>query len=239
MADEAPKDPPAEDKPLLDEDKKKEDENKDDKKDDDKKDDEKKETEEDEDSEDEEEPEKNYIDCCCCLCTCSNKKTGDLSCFVCLPIKFGIVLLGLFYFFLAIVVITWYFFMLLNQYIDWWFPAVALLLLAPLVVGTFFIVLFFIKDKRASRGKLGPACQLAIISLSLVAVWNLIYFVWLYKIDPDTVYQGMNEGPYHKTPKRVYIFSILAETTILVAFFTYAICVTERYYDAMLPEESK
>jgi hypothetical protein len=75
---------------------------------------------------------------------------------------------------------------------------------------------------------------LAIISLSLVAVWNLIYFVFFYHDDEDVVFQGMNEGPYKKTPKKVYIFSILAETATLVAFFTYAICVTGRYSDRML-----
>ncbi len=153
---------------------------------------------------------------------------------MCLPIKAGIVILGVFYFALTVTLVTWNFFLMLNEYIHWWFPTVVLALLVPLVIGTCFFVNFFTKDKKSSRGKLGPACQLAIISLCLVAVWNLVYFVWLYKRDPDTVYQGMNEGPYRKTPKKVYIFSILAETVVLVAFFAYAICVCERYYDAML-----
>ena len=198
-----------------------------------------KKSEEEEDSEDEEWPKNNLEPCCCCLCVCSNEKTSDLTCCGCLPIKCGIVSLGIIYFTLTVVLVTWNFFMMLNEYIDWWFPVVSLALLIPLVIGTCFFVVFFTKDKRASRGKLGPACQLAIISLSLVAVWNLVYFIWLYKKDKDTVYQGMNEGPYKKTPKKVYVFSILAETIVLVAFFTYAICVTERYYDAMLPEDKK
>lgn len=158
---------------------------------------------------------------------------------MCLPIKCGIVTLGIFYFTLTVVLVSWYFFMMLNEYIHWWFPVISLVLAAPLIIGTCFFVSYFTQDKKSSRGKLGPACQLAIISLSLIAVWNLIYFVWLYHADPDTVYQGTNEGPYKKTPKKVYIFSILAETVILVSFFTYAICVCERYYDAMLPPKKE
>lgn len=192
-----------------------------------------------EDSRDEWKPKDNLESCCCCLCVCSNERTKDLTCCMCLPIKAGIVILGAFYFTLTVALVTWNFFLMLNEYIDWWFPTVVLLLLIPLVIGTCFYVNFFTKDKKSSRGKLGPACQLAIISLALVAVWNLVYFVWLYKKDKDTVYQGMNEGPYRKTPKKVYVFSILAETVILCAFFTYAICVCERYYDAMLPPTPK
>jgi len=37
-----------------------------------------------------------YGDCCCCHCVCANNKTQDLKCFGCLPIKCGIVGIGIF-----------------------------------------------------------------------------------------------------------------------------------------------
>lgn len=186
-----------------------------------------------EESEEEEKPKDVYEQMCCFVCICGNEKTKDLTCCGCLPLKCGIVTLGCFYFALTVVIVSWYFFMMLNEYIDWWFPTIALVLTIPQIVGTSFWVYYFTKDKMATRGKLDVACYIAIISISLVAVWNVWYFVWLYHKDPEFVYQGMNEGPYKKTPKKVYIFSILAEAAVLNAFFFYATCITRRYYDVM------
>jgi len=78
--------------------------------------------------------------------------------------------------------------MLMNEHIDWYFPVVSIALLAPMMVGACFFVVFFTKDKQSSRGKIGPACTLAIIALSVVAAWNVIYFVFLYKKDKEVVF---------------------------------------------------
>ena len=191
--------------------------------------------------ESEEEEEKvppHYEQMCCFVCICGNERTKDITCCGCFPLRCGIVTLGCFYFALTCIIVSWYFFMMLNENIDWWFPTIALLLTAPQIVGTSFWVYYFTQDKRSTRGKLNIACMFAIISLALVAAWNVWYFVWLYHRDPEFVYQGMNEGPYKKTPKKVYIFSILAEAAVLIAFFSYAMCVCERYY-AVMPNDKK
>jgi hypothetical protein len=107
---------------------------------------------------DDEEVKPHFENCCCFVCVCNNDKTKELTCCGCLPMRCGIVTLGVFYFTLSCVVISWYFFMMLNEHIAWWFPAVALVLLAPLVTGTFFWVNYFIRDQRSTRGKLGVAC---------------------------------------------------------------------------------
>jgi len=49
----------------------------------------------------------------------------------------------------------------------------------------------------------------------------------------------MNDGPYKKTPKKTYVFSILFETAVMVAFFAYSLCVCEKYYDAMDTKKDK
>merc|ERR1719263_271222 len=180
--------------------------------------------------------------CCCCLCVCSNDKTKELSCFGCFPIKCGVMAIGIFTFGLTILLCTYNFFFILNEYVAWYFPVVVLVLLIPLVIATFFWVVWFTKDDIGARGKLGPACQLTIISIALCCIWTLCYFIWLYK--RDSVYTGYGDpeilsGGYRKTPKKVYLFLILAETLILVALYAYFICICERYYDHMLHKEEE
>lgn len=181
--------------------------------------------------------------CCCCLCVCSNTNTENSSCFGCFPIKCGVVAIGVFTLTLAIILCTYNFFFILNVYVHWYFPVVVLVLLIPLVVAVFFFVVFFTKDTISSRGKLMPACQLTIISITLCCIWTICYFIWLYK--RDAVYTGYGDPEvflgYHKIPKKVYIFTILAESIILVALYAYFLCVCQRYHNDMKeePEEKK
>lgn len=74
-----------------------------------------------------------------------------------------------------------------------------------------------------------------IISLSLVAVWNVVYFVWLYK--GDTVYIGWGgPGEYKKFQKKFYIFVCLFDTAILLVFYSYFLCVVSNYKNALRRE---
>jgi len=50
---------------------------------------------------DPEEKEDNLSECCCCLCVCSNKKTENLTCCLCIPIKAGVTAIGVITFVLA------------------------------------------------------------------------------------------------------------------------------------------
>lgn len=179
--------------------------------------------------------------CCCCLCACSNNLTDKLSCCGCFPIKCGIMAIGIFTFVLTIILVTYNFFFILNEFVAWYFPVVVLVLLIPLVIATFFWVVWFIKDDIGARRTLQVACQLTIVSLTLSCVWTLCYFIWLYK--KDSVYTGYGDPEvftgYHKTPKKVYLFTILAETIVLVLLYAYWLCICDRYYDAMLQKEEE
>ena len=183
----------------------------------------------------------NLEPCCCCLCVCSNDKTVNSSCLGCLPIKCGVLMIGIFTFVLACILITYNFFFILNEYVAWYFPVVVLVLLIPLVISVFFFVVFFTKDTISTRGKLGPACQLALISIALAAIWTLCYFIFLYK--KDAVYTGAGDPEYQqgykKTSKKVYVFTILAESIVLIALYAYFICICETYYSDMKEDKEE
>ena len=181
------------------------------------------------------ETEEIYGDCCCCHCVCANNKTQDLKCFGCLPIKCGIVGIGIFTLCLAAWQISYNFFLILNDLVVWWYPVVTLSLLIPLYIAANFFVVWFTKDQLSTRSKLIAACILIIVALSLVAVWNVVYFVWLYK--GDTVYIGWGgPGEYKKFQKKFYIFVCLFDTAILLVFYSYFLCVVSNYKNALRRE---
>jgi hypothetical protein len=52
-------------------------------------------------------------------------------------------------------------------------------------------VSWFTKDSKATRSLLFTSQILALVSVLLLAIWNIIYFVGLYK--KDLYYSGMGE----------------------------------------------
>jgi hypothetical protein len=75
---------------------------------------------------------------------------------------------------------------------------------------------------------------LALVSVFLLACWNLIYFVFIYK--KDKFFAGMGDIPsnvYTQQNKKNFLFTMLAETVILLCFFGYFLCVTAAYSEDM------
>jgi len=99
-----------------------------------------------------------------------------------------LITIGIFYFFVTIALFVEVFYCLLNEYIHWWYVPVACVLLVPLIIGAVFFIRFFTKDQESTRSKILHAMYMAMISFSLLAIWNLCYFQWLYKY--DVVYAG-------------------------------------------------
>ena len=194
-------------------------------------DDDKKSTEE---SEDDPTPTDILSPCCCCLCVCSNNFTEERSCCGCFPIKCGVVTIGIFTFILTLVLVIWNFFLFLNDYIHWWFTFIVLLLYIPLIIGAAFFVCWFTEDKKSTRTMIMTSCILIIVSLVLVVSWYLIYFIWIYK--RDGFYQGMGDpkdNVYTKSNKKTFLFTFLGETVGLLALYSYFLCVTTSYMQAM------
>jgi hypothetical protein len=127
---------------------------------------------------------------------------------------------------------------MLNDQVAWWFPLVNLFLLIPTYVAASFFVVWFGKDCVSSRGRLYCGCIVVIVSPSLVAVWAVIYFVWIYK--RDTVYYGWgrDEANYLKYQKKYYIFRELLYAVLVITAYAYFLCVCLRYATLLKTERS-
>jgi len=174
--------------------------------------------------------------CCCCICHCSRPETVNLSCFGCFPIKCGIVSIGILTLFLILSSLAEIFAMLLNEGIHWWYVLVALLLLIPTILAASFLTAFFNTDNGARRAKLRSACILVIISFSLLAVWNIIYFQCWYK--GENVSMGQSDFKYTQTKKQ-YVFWSVFTSLVIDGFYAYFICVVCHYRNALRKEEEE
>ena len=129
------------------------------------------------------------------------------------------------------------FYLLLDKYIHWWYVVVAVILLIPQLIGATFWVFWYSEDNHTTRGKLDVALYLTIISYSLLAIWNLIYFMALYK--EQYVYIGSDDAGYIVFTKKYYIFWSLFLTAWIISFFGYWVCVARRYHRRLAPKEKK
>merc|ERR1711934_1190252 len=90
-----------------------------------------------------------------------------------------------------------------------------------------------------SRGKLTGACILVLVSIGCVAVWNVIYYVAIYKRDDVFIGYGVSEDKYQKFQKKYYLFKVLLEAAILLAFYGYFMCVIQTYKDLLRSPKEK
>ena len=156
-----------------------------------------------------------------------------MTCCCVVPIKCGVTTIGVFAIVLATVELSAQFFLMLNDQVQWWYCVVNLALLLPTYIAASFFVVWFGKDTVESRGRLGCACILIIVSAGLMATWAIVYFVWIH--DGDTVYYGWGttqEG-YVKYQKKYYLFRELAWGIIVIGLFSYFICICGRYSRAL------
>lgn len=142
--------------------------------------------------------------------------------------------------FLAVALISYNFFLILNDYFAWYYPVIILVLYVPIIIACSFFIVFFTRDKNSTRGKLVTACMFVIIAVVTKTIFTFIYIYYFYK--QDVVYLGYNDPAEHKYihfTKKYYIFLEILYAIIIVTFFAYFMCVVERYYDLMKPEEKE
>merc|ERR1712166_236507 len=189
--------------------------------------------------EEEIDPRHRFIDetevCCCCICNCSRPETRNLSCFGCFPIKCGIISTGILTLFLITSTFIEIFYFILSDYIHWWFVLVAVCLLIPAIIAACMLVKFINSDNHSSRGNVRGAYIMVIISYSLLAIWNIIYFNAWYK--NGEVLAGGEQTGYYRLSKKQYLFWSLFITCIIDAFYAYFICVIAHYRNALRGDE--
>jgi len=165
--------------------------------------------------------------CCCCICQCQTKETKDLACCGCFPIKFGVYAIGIITFCLLIFLFVEIFYCLLIEYDDWWYVLVGEVLLIPLIIACTFFVVFFAKETDTTRTTLFAGCQLVLISVTLLAVWNVCYFYFFYKY--DAVYTGTADLGYIKQTKKQFIVWSMFLAAAIDAVYAYFLCVCHTY----------
>lgn len=165
--------------------------------------------------------------CCCCVCHCQDEEDRPYSCCGCFPIKCGLITIGILTLLVTVALFIEIFYCLLNEYIHWWYVPVALLMICPLIVGSIFVIRFFTKDQQGSRTRMWIAMLLAIISFTLLAIWNLIYFQWLYKY--DIVFAGADVVGYTMQTKKAFMVWSLFIGIVLDFTWAYFLCVATTY----------
>ena len=108
----------------------------------------------------------------------------------------------------------------MNEYLHWWYTLVVLILLTPLLVSASFTISWFTKDSKATRTMFFTAQILALVSVLLVCIWNIIYFVAIYK--KDLYYSGMGEiskNVYTTQSKKVFLFIMIV---FLITFCSFS-----------------
>lgn len=171
----------------------------------------------------------------CINCLCSNNALRKLSCCGCFPISCGVYTIAVLIILLTILVFFEIFFMLQNDGMAWWYVFVCLCLLAPAVIGAAFCVMFIMRNRNWTRCLMVWACILFLISVVLIVSWNAIYFIFLsrkYQVTAGTEKIGGHWGEYEST-RKVYVFYMILFGLIVVAIFSYFICVTWTYKEAL------
>jgi hypothetical protein len=182
-----------------------------------------------------------YEECCCCYCHCSDKETKDVTCCGCFPIRCGVLVIGILTVSFTLYMFCASFFFIMNEYIKWWFPFVSLILMAPAIIGSCNFLGWFTKDCKRTRGNLTSALVLNLVSWSLVMVWQVAYFLWLYKNDTVYLGYGTDTESYQAWSKKGYIFWLLAEGSVAITLLAYFLCVIRKYINRFgeTPEEKK
>jgi hypothetical protein len=162
-------------------------------------------------------------DCCCCLCGCSNELTENVKCCFCLPIKAGIVIIGMIVLLLAGTQFLNAYMQFMNATTPWWKPTVTIVLISPAVVSVCFFIGWYTKDCTRTRSTLTAAVIQGLTSYVLVIIWQIIYFFAIEKKDQVGSGFGDDLDTYRFQSKKRFIYGQLAMGIVAIAFYIFAI----------------
>jgi len=175
--------------------------------------------------------------CCCCVCQCEDAQTLGRKCCVIFPLKCGIQVVALSIILLAVAQFFEVFYQLLNDNIDWYYVLVGCLLLIPIVVAFAFAIAFFADEGDTERVLLRTGLILTLVSITLSAAWNAVYFWFIYKV-PEVTTGNDGVGFLKVTKKQEIVFSIYI-AVVIDAFVAYFICITTEYIECYREDSIK
>jgi len=146
------------------------------------------------------------------------------------PIKCGVQFIALLTVLIAVCQFLEIFYQILNDNIDWWYVLVGVLLSVPLVVALAFAICFYNEETDSTRVLLNTGLILTIVSLTLGAIWNAVYFWFFYKHN-DVVTGNDGVGYTKATRKQEIVFSAYI-ALVADCFFAYFLCVMANYIHA-------
>jgi|ERR1719272_2742259 len=118
---------------------------------------------------------------------------------------------------ITVVFFVWNFWNFMNEYLHWWYTLTCLVILIPLLVAAFFTVGWLAGDSKTTRKLLYTSTILALVSIILLCIWNMIYLLGLYKWD-DFYYGSGDIDSHHYTHinKKLYIVLDIFKTIVLL-----------------------
>jgi len=163
--------------------------------------------------------------CCCCVCQCEyeDPEAKALKCCLLFPLKCAVQTIGIIVVTVVVCQFLEIFYQILNDNIDWWYILVGVLLSVPLIIAGAFAICFFNKETDHTRVLLRSALILTIISITLSAAWNSVYFWFFYK-HHDVVTGNDGVGYTRATKKQEIVFSVYF-ALVLDCFFAYFLCI--------------
>jgi hypothetical protein len=153
------------------------------------------------------------------------------------PLKCGIQVVALSIILLAVAQFFEVFYQLLNDNIDWYYVLVGCLLLIPIVVAFAFAIAFFADEGDTERVLLRTGLILTLVSITLSAAWNAVYFWFIYKV-PEVTTGNDGVGFLKVTKKQEIVFSIYI-AVVIDAFVAYFICITTEYIECYREDSIK
>lgn len=175
--------------------------------------------------------------CCCCVCQCEDQQTLGRKCCIIFPLKCGIQVVALTVVLIALAQFFEVFYQLLNDNIDWYYVLVGCLLLIPIVIAFGFCVAFFADEGDSERVLLRTALILTLVSITLSAAWNAVYFWFIYKV-PEVKTGNDGVGFISVTKKQEIVFSIYI-ACVIDAVVAYFICITQEYIECYREDSIK
>lgn len=175
---------------------------------------------------------------CCCICECSNIQTRGKTCLCCIPIKTGLVVIGLVIWLIAFQQFLTAYFKFMNATLPWWYPFVDVFLFAPGFIGVCFFIGWFTLDCRRTRATLTSAIIQSLVSYVLILTWHTVFLCFLYKQDKLGHGFGEDLETYTWTSKKHTLYYELAWGVVAIVFFIIALSAVRTYVNCY-PEDDK